>query len=287
MGLARLPLVAGLIVAMACVAHAREPPLWATLPDPPAMPKADQSGFFNHDGARLYYAVFHRGAGRPVILLHGGMASSESWGSEVPLLADHEVVVMDSRGQGRSSRSDGPLSYGLMASDVLALMDKLNLRRASIVGASDGGIIGLLLAIDHPTRVDKVFAWGANYNTHSDRLTPADPALKGIGQAYLAKMQAEYRRLSPTPDGFQSLVAALGKMYAVEPNITPEQLGRIKAPTVIADGEYEQFIDPSHTAQLAGLIPGARLVIIPDVSHGGPQQAPADFHAAVVSLLDR
>jgi pimeloyl-ACP methyl ester carboxylesterase len=251
------------------------------------MPAADASGFIGHDGAQLYYAIFHRGAGRPVLLLHGGMASSDSWGFEAPRLAGHEVVVMDSRGQGRSSRSDAPLTYDLMVSDVVALMDALHLRRVSIVGASDGGIVGLLMAIEHPERVDRLFAWGANFNTHAERLSPPDPALKAVGAAYLARMAADYRRLSPTPDGFAGLRTALGRMYATEPNLTPADLGRIRAPTVIADGEYEQFIDPSHTRLLAHSIPRATLVIIPNVSHGGPQQDPAAFHAAVAALLDR
>ena len=154
------------------------------------------------------------------------------------------------------------------------------------MGSSDGGIIGLILAIEHPERVDKLFAWGANFNTHADRQSPPDPALKAVGVTYVARMTAEYRRLSPTPDGFASLRRALARMYSTEPNLTPADLGRIKAPTVIADGEYEQFIDPAHTRALAQLIPGAKLEIIPNVSHGGPLQDPTAFHAAVVELLD-
>jgi pimeloyl-ACP methyl ester carboxylesterase len=261
--------------------------LWATLPDPPAMPAADESGFVIHDGARLYYAIFHRGAGRPVIMLHGGMASSDSWGFEVPKLAGHEVIVMDSRAQGRSSGSTAPLTYQEMTSDVVALMDKLRLRRASVVGASDGAIIGLMLAIEYPQRIDRLFAWGANFNTHAERRSLPDPSLKAVGKAYLANAAENYRRLSPTPDGFPQLLAALGHMYATEPNLTPAELGRIRVPTVIADGAYEQFIEPSHTRLLARLIPGAKLLIFPDVSHGGPLQNPAAFHNAVTELLNR
>lgn len=283
----KLLLVVVVLAIAPWAARSEVPPLWATLPEPPVMPAADESGFITHDGARLYYARFHRGAGRPVILLHGGMSSSDSWGFEVPRLTGHEVIVMDSRGQGRSSGSEGMLTYEGMASDVLAVMDALHLQRASVVGASDGGIIGLVLAIEHPQRIDRLFAWGANFNTHADRLSPPDPALKALGATYMARMAADYRRRSPTPDGFASLRAALGQMYATEPNLTPAELGRIRAPTVIADGEYEQFIDPAHTQLLARLIPGASLLIIPKVSHGGPLQDPAAFHAAVAHLLER
>jgi pimeloyl-ACP methyl ester carboxylesterase len=287
MTFSKLLVFAAILILAPGMAISAGTPLWLTLPDPPPLPAPDDSGFVAHDGARLYYAIFHRGAGRPVILLHGGMASSDSWGFEVPKLAGHEVIVMDSRAQGRSSGSTAPLSYRQMTSDVLALMDRLRLRRASIVGASDGAIIGLLMAIDHPERIDRLFAWGANFNTHAERQSLPDPALKTVGKAYLAKAAADYRRLSPTPDGFPHLLAALGQMYAKEPDLTPAALGRIRAPTVIADGAYEQFIDPSHTRLLARSIPGATLVIIPNVSHGGPQQDPIAFHTAVAGLLDR
>jgi pimeloyl-ACP methyl ester carboxylesterase len=281
----RLIVLIVLLAIAPAVVRAQAPPLWATAPAPPPMPVPDESGFVTRDGARLYYAVFHRRAGRPVVLLHGGLSSSDSWGFEVPRLAGHTVVVMDSRGQGRSSRPEAALTYSAMASDVVAVLDRLHLKRASVVGASDGGIIGLLLAIEHPDRVDKLFCWGGNFNTHAERLTPPDPALKAVGATYMARMEADYRRLSPTPDNFRSLRTALGRLYATEPNLTAADLGRIRARTVIADGEYEQFIDPSHTRLLAQQIPGARLVIIPGVSHGGPLQDPAAFHAAVAELL--
>ena len=267
--------------------HAIAPPLWATLPDPPGMPIPEEHGFVTSHGAHLYYAVFNRNGGRPVILLHGGMSSSDSWGFEVPRLsAQHEVVVMDSRAHGRSGGATGPITYDLMASDVLSLMDALHLRRASIVGASDGAIIGLLLAVHNPERLDKLFAWGANFSTHAERQSPPDPSMKSVGATYLVKMEANYRTLSPTPDGFPNLLKTLGRMYATEPNLTPAELHHISAPTVIADGEYEQFIDPAHTSLMAQSIPGAKLVIIPKVSHGGPQQDPAAFHHAVAELLD-
>ena len=245
------------------------------------------SGYVVHDGARLYYAVFHKGGGRPVILLHGGLSSSTSWGFEAPrLIPRHEVIVIDSRGHGRSSGLDRPLTYELMASDVFAVMDRLRVRKASVVGVSDGGIIGLVMALRDPTRVDRLFAWGANFNTHAEPTTPWDPAMRAMGATFMAGVEVDYRRLSPTPDGFPGLRKALGQMYRSEPNLTPEDLGRIVSPTVIADGDHEQFISREHTELMARLIPRARLVIIPNVSHGGALQDLEAFRRAVASLLD-
>jgi pimeloyl-ACP methyl ester carboxylesterase len=280
-------LIALLVAAVPAAASAQSLPLWATLPDVPALPTPDRSGFVHIDGADVYYAAFHRGGGSPVILLHGGFASSDSWGFEVPrLVGRHEVIVMDNRGHGRSSRSPAPLGYEQMASDVVAVMDQLHIRRASIVGLSDGGIIGLILAIRHPDLVDKLFAWGATFNTRADSTAPPDPAMNGMGARFMARMETQYRALSPTPDEFPALRAALDRLYAAEPNLTAAELGGIKAPTVVADGEHEQFIARDHTETLARLIPGASLVILPNVSHGGPQQNPVAFHQALAALLD-
>ena len=261
-------------------------PRWLTLPETPPLPKAALSGEVVNEGARIHYAVFNPSGGRPVVLLHGGFGSSEAWGSEVPRLArNHEVVVVDSRGHGRSTLGDAPLGYRLMSRDVLAVMDALRMPRASVVGVSDGGIIGILLAIDHPERVDRLFAWGANFNTQAEPTSPPDPRLRAVGAAYVARMEAAYRAQSPTPDGFPKLKAALGSLYAHEPDLTVADLARIRAPTVIADGDHEQFISREHTALLARSIPGARLVILPDTSHGGPNQDPAGFHRAVAGLV--
>jgi pimeloyl-ACP methyl ester carboxylesterase len=129
------------------------PPLWATVPEVLSLPKPEQSGFVNSNGARLYYAAFNHRGGSPVILLHGGFASSESWGFEVPRLADnHEVIVMDNRGHGRSGISATPLSYEQMTSDVIAVLDAMHIRKVSVVGLSDGGIIGLILGFRYPGR---------------------------------------------------------------------------------------------------------------------------------------
>src|ERR1019366_4910343 len=187
-------------------------PLWKTLPDVPQMSQAAESGLAAVDDIKMYYAIFNKEGKEPVILLHGGFGSSDDWGFEVPLLSKtHKVIIVDSRGRGRSTISDQPLSYNLMSSDVLKLMDYLKIKKASIVGWSDGGIIGLIMAIQYPEHVNKLFTFGANYN------------------------------LSPTPDSFFVLRKALGQLYSTEPNLKPGDIRTIKAPTVIACGQYEQF----------------------------------------------
>ena len=272
------------LLAMSCAISQTAIPLWKTMPDTPIMPTADESGLAPVNDIKMYYALFNKDGQEPVILLHGGLASSEEWGLEVPLLSKtHKVIIADSRGHGRSTMSNKTLGYNLMASDVLQLMDYLKIKKASIVGWSDGGIIGLILAIKYPERVNKLFTFGTNYNLSGYKTEPFDSALSA---RFMARVQANYSKLSPTPDSFAVFRRALGKMYSTEPDLKPADLETIKSPTVIACGQYEQFIKLEHFQNLTNLIPNARLVIIPNVSHGGPLQDPKHFHEAVVNLLD-
>jgi pimeloyl-ACP methyl ester carboxylesterase len=285
---AGLPLVS-LADALPKTVASTLPPKWATVPDVPPLPQPDSSGYVEREGANLYYAIYNRQGGEPVLLLHGGMSTSDSWGFEVPkLLMGHQVIVMDARGHGRSTFDPTQsLTYEQMAEDAVAVLDRAGVKQASVVGVSDGGIIGLILAIKHPDRIRRLFAWGANYDTTSENPAPPDPAMKGMGPVFMGKMEAQYRRLSPTPDGFPALKHALNLMYATEPNLTCDDLGKISIPVAIADGQYEQFIDPAYTRRMASCIPAAKLVIIPNVSHGGAQQDPEAFHEAVKQLLRR
>jgi pimeloyl-ACP methyl ester carboxylesterase len=259
-------------------------PRWRTLPDIPAMPNADTSGLASVNGARLYFAVFNKTGKDPVILLHGGFSSSEDWGFEVPLLATtHQVIVMDTRGHGRSTMDDQPFSYDLFASDVKGLMDVLRVPKASVVGWSDGGITGLVMAMKYPAYIKKLFTYGSNYNKSGEKHEPFDSALAA---KFMNRVKENYRRLSPTPDGFANLRAQIVKLYSTEPNLDTIALHRIRLPVVIGCGEYEQFYTRAHFESLAKLIPGARLVVMPAVSHGGPTQDPSTFHTEITRLLD-
>src|SRR5689334_4995853 len=107
--------------------------------------------------ARIWYA-FH-GAGPAVMLLHGGNGNAGNWGYQAAPLIDagYRLILIDSRGHGRSTRDDRPYSYDLMGGDVLAVMDVLDVEKAAIVGWSDGACTGLVLARHHPDRISGVF----------------------------------------------------------------------------------------------------------------------------------
>jgi pimeloyl-ACP methyl ester carboxylesterase len=189
---------------------------------------------------------------------------------------------MDSRGHGRSSFDDKPITYELMASDVLALMDHLQIAKASIVGWSDGGIIGLEIAIHHPERLNKVVAYGANFDPSGVRL---DVGTNPIFNAYIERASADYKALSPAPERWDEFLANIGTMWATLPNYTEEQLKSITTPFLILDGAREEAIDLNQTKLMALLIPGAELMIMPDTGHFAMFEQPEEFNQIVLDYL--
>jgi pimeloyl-ACP methyl ester carboxylesterase len=263
----------------AAAAHAEAQ--WETLPPTPTLPKPAQSGYAPINGIRIWYASF--GRGEPVFLLHGGLANSNYWGNQVPALARHyRIVVMDSRGHGRSSHDDRPYGYDLMASDVLGLMDFLKVPRTAIVGWSDGAIIGLDIALHHSERLTKLFAFAAN----SDPSGVADIAHSPVFNAYIARAEKEYTALSPTPRQYKPFLAQISKMWETQPNFSAEQLHGISVPTWIVDADHDEAIKRENTEFMANAISNAGLLIQPWVSHFSFLQDPPQFTSDVLHFLE-
>ncbi len=278
-------LTALLIGAPSLTALAAAEP-WQTLPPMPSLPEGTAGRHAAIGGARIWFAEWGgKSSGVPVLLLHGGFGNSNYFGRLIPALTAHgyRVLAMDSRGHGRSTRSDAPLSYDLMAQDVLGLLDQLKIPKVYLVGWSDGGIIGLDLALTHPERLAGLFAFGAN----ADVSGVNDGAEKTpVFGAYLARSAQEYRALSPTPQQWRGFSAAVTQMWETLPAFTRSELASIKVPTTIADGEFDEAIKQAHDEYMAQAIPGARLVILPNVSHFAMLQDPHAFNAAVLRFLN-
>lgn len=255
---------------------------WLKLPSTPTLPKTERSGFAPINGVHIWYAIF--GHGQPVILLHGGLANSNYWGNQVPILAKHYmVIVMDSRGHGRSTNDGKPYSYDLMASDVIGLMDFLKINRSAIVGWSDGADLGLDIAIHHPERLTKLFAFAANSNVNGE----ADISKSIVFNAYIARTQTEYEKLSSTPKQYKTFYDQISKMWSTQPNFTKEQLNSIRIPTWIVDADHDEGIKREDTEFMAGAIPNSGLLIQPWVSHFSFLQDPQQFNTDVLHFLEK
>jgi pimeloyl-ACP methyl ester carboxylesterase len=273
-------LAAALLSVLGIVAARSAEPLWLTLPATPTLPAPEHSGNAPVNGIKIWYAEF--GQGEPVILLHGGLANANYWGNQVPVLAkNYQVIVMDSRGHGRSTRNSEPFGYDLMASDVIGLMDFLKIPKAAIVGWSDGAIIGLDIAIHHPERVTKLFAFAAN----SDPSGVKDVNQSPVFNRFIARAGREYERLSPTPDQYKQFLDEITKMWASQPNFTAKQLHAIKVPVWIVDGDHDEAIKRENILFMAKQIPGAKLLLQPDVSHFSFLQNPQQFDDDVLHFL--
>jgi pimeloyl-ACP methyl ester carboxylesterase len=261
-------------------AAARAEPQWLTLPPTPTLPDGGKSGLAPVNGIKLWYAEFGQGA--PVILLHGGLANSNYWGLLVRALAPHyRVIVMDSRGHGRSSRDARPYGYDLMADDVVGLMDYLKIDKAALVGWSDGAIIGLDIALSHPQRLSKLFAFAANSDPSAVKDVEHDP----VFSAFIARARKEYETLSPTPQEYDAFLKQIEKMWESEPHWTADRLHGIKVPTWIVDADHDEAIKRDNTLFMADNIPGSGLLIQPQVSHFSFLQDPAQFNADVLHFL--
>ena len=250
---------------------------------PPVPPGTDE-GRVEHDGAQIWYSCHGRGA--PVILLHGGLGHSGNWSHQTSALVGlgYRVILIDSRGHGRSTRDDQPYRYERMANDVLAVMDRLDIEKAALVGWSDGACVALILADLAPQRAAGVFFFGCNMDPSGAR--PINELGPVVNRCF-TRHSKDYAVLSATPEAFKEFVDAVSLMMKTQPNYSAEKLSKIKVPVTVAQSENEEFIRPEHAEYLAKTIPGAELVFLPGVSHFAPLQRPEVFNRAVLGFLKR
>ena len=225
----------------------------------------------NINGISLYYETY--GQGPPVLVLHGASGFLETMHYFVTTLApDHTVIAVDSRAQGRSTDSAAPLSYALMGDDMIKLLDKLGIARTDIVGWSDGGIIGLDMAMKHPSRVRRLIAIGANYDANG----VAPGALGPQAAAEIAsQVKPFYDAIAPDPSHFPVMVRKIMTMVRTEPHYRLSELARISAKIL-----------RRHTDMLAHAIPGAKEIIVAGATHFGPLENPDAYDKIALDFLD-
>jgi pimeloyl-ACP methyl ester carboxylesterase len=237
--------------------------------------KAHGGQFLNANGVVIYYETY--GAGPPVLVLHGGLGSIEGMSYQIRALAESRfVVAADSRGHGRSTDTNVPLSYSLMSDDMLKLLDHLQIDRVDVVGLSDGGIIGLDLAMRNPERIRRRVAISANYDVDGLLESP-------ILESEIPRAPLRYKFL---PAHWPALYRKVKTMWRTQPNYTLKDLGHIKAPTLIIAGEFD-IMKREHSAQLAKAISGSQEVIIQGATHAVPIEKPEIVNRYILEFLDK
>jgi len=234
------------------------------------------------NGVRHHYE--EHGTGTPVLLLHGGLESSDSWGRQTPVLAEqHRVVLIDRRGHGRTADVAGPITYEVMRDDTIACIEALDLAGAHLVGWSDGGIIALMVAIERPDLVGRIVAIGANAS--ADAYTAETRVTLGPGSLLVELMRADYE--ATTPDGADHWPVVLDKIQHLwweAPLDFTDQLGSIGAPTLVLAGD-DDCIEPAHSVEMFQRIPKGRLGIIPGASHAVPLEHPDLVNRMILDFL--
>jgi pimeloyl-ACP methyl ester carboxylesterase len=229
------------------------------------------SGKYLHTrGIDIYFERY--GNGSPLLVIHGNGGSIASMANQIPFFAgSYTVIAADSRSQGRSADLQDSLSYEMMADDYNALLDSLHLDSAVVIGWSDGGIIGLLLAIRHPEKVKKLAVTGANIRPDSTAVSAADIQS-------MKELVADLRKQKPDPPVKNQL--KLTRLMIDEPNISWGSLQQIHCPVLVIGGDHD-IIKPEHTLEIYRSIPGASLWILPGSGHDTCVSFSDDFNEQV------
>src|SRR6266550_1419540 len=252
------------------------------------------------NGIKLYYET--HGAGKPLILLHGGLGAIEMFGPNLPALANgRQVIAVDLQGHGRTADIDRPLSVELMADDIAALIKYLKLDGADLMGYSLGGGVALQTAIRHPEVVRKLVVVSTPFRRSG--FYPEILAQQGqVGAAAAEAMKQTpmyqlYAGIAPRPEDWPRLLGKIGDAMKQDFDFSKEISG-LKATTLIVAADADIF-PPAHAVELFGLLgggqrdggwdgsgrPKSRLAILPGLTHYTTFNAPA-LAATVIPFLD-
>lgn len=227
------------------------------------------------NGIKLYYEIY--GEGEPLLLLHGNNSSIASFENQVEILSKkYKVIALDSRGQGKSTGDSKKITYELMAKDVNELLQHLQLKNVNILGWSDGGNIALIVAMQYPDKVKKMAVMGTVlFNNDSSVTTETNTLIrkqvKEMRDKGVDESNMDYR---------------LKMLLLTEPNINPDSLKKIQAPTLVIAGQYD-VVKEKHSKLIAEKIQNSKLLIFKGADHEAPKKIPQLFNKAVLDFFEK
>ncbi len=242
--------------------------------------------FAKIDDVSIHYKVF--GKGDPLILLHGSLESMEDWKKQIPEFSKrYRVIAMDNRGHGQSTFTDRKMDYALLSEDVVALMEQLKIDSANIVGFGDGGIIGLYLAMNHPHKVRKLVAIGANYKAdtsavYGEILTKVKAWDDDKMYQYVKtnfKGYKNYNQITPFTQRMKT-------MLLTEPHLALSNFKAIKCPVLFMAGDHD-IIKINHTNDMYENVKQGYLCIIPGAKHYPHKEKANLFNVTVLDFLNK
>lgn len=245
--------------------------------DPTASAVSEGGHYAPVHGLRMYYEV--HGTGPALLFLHGGMGSIPVYAPTIEYFSkEYQVIAPEQMGHGRTADDPSrPMDYHAMAEDTAELLRQLNIPRVFVLGHSDGGDVGLDLAINHPEMVVKLAMSGASFRPSP----PPKPGTKPTPDSIPSFIREPYERISPDgPAHWPILYARVLQMWNTQPNFTRGQLAGIGAPTLVIAGDRD-FETPEYYVELWRAIPGAQLWIAPNSTHGLPLRRAPVFNSTV------
>jgi len=225
--------------------------------------------YYTIRGIKMYCEIY--GAGEPLLIIHGNGGSINNFAKQIPYFArKYRVIIADSRAQGKTTDNNtDSLSYEMMADDYASLLTTLHIDSANVIGWSDGGINGLLLAIRHPEKVKKLAITGANLLPDTSAVDP--------GVVSLITQDWEELKKSKDTSAVAGNRRKLFRLLVEEPHISLNALRTIHAPTLVMAGDHD-VIRVKHTVEMFENIPRAYLWIFPNSGHCTPLVYPDEFN---------
>ncbi|MHC5374253.1 alpha/beta fold hydrolase [Enterococcus sp. LJL120] len=225
------------------------------------------------DGSQLYYEVY--GTGFPVVLLHGNGGNGKFFSKQIPFLSRYfQLVIIDSRGHGRSANYAETLSFSLMARDIFEILEQEKIAQADFIGFSDGANLAMVFAVNYPQKVHRLVLNAGNLNFAGLRKISQWTSYLIVAVSHvLALFGSRLKRLKTASD-----------LLLKDTGLRPDDLQTIQAPTLIIVGAHD-VIKKSHSRNLAHWIPNSQFIEVPKVGHQLARQAPAAFNQLILAFL--
>ncbi|CAL9319876.1 alpha/beta fold hydrolase [Streptomyces sp. R02] len=241
--------------------------------------------YANLPGVRTWYET--EGSGDPLVLLHGGFCTNDTWGAQRPdLAAAYRLHLPERRAHGHTPDVEGPLTYTDMAGDTVAYLESVVGGPAHLAGWSDGGIVALLTALARPDLVRRMVLIGVNFRPATeafvapemlDAMTPDSDDMAFFRELYVA--------VSPDgPEHWPAVATRMIDMWRTQPTLDAGDLAAVRAPTLVMTGD-DDLMTLEHTAALYRALPDARLAVVPGASHLVPLEKPAEVNRMVLEHL--
>jgi pimeloyl-ACP methyl ester carboxylesterase len=234
--------------------------------------------YISINGVRHYYEVY--GEGRPMLLIHGNGTGIKAWAGQIGYFSTkYKVYAIDCRGRGHSELGKDSLSYMQLAGDMAGFIQLMHLDSVSVVGRSDGGIIGIMMGIYFPEHISRIVAFGAN-------MWPDSTALfaPSVAEVHNDRLHAEKMLAANDKSQNWYLVQQRNRMMEFQPHVTGAQLERIKVPVLVMSCDRD-VIREEHTLFIYQHIPKANLCIFPGETHFITRENPQLFNTAVERFL--